>query len=139
MGRWDFTAAETAALFRRTDSSRAVHLAMAWPADPPKHGKLHLFVRYVTADGRHLEADGPIEVALAGESQAGWKPAPPSARGADGREFNDGRNGGDESPVAASWRPNETPSSRADEPPPEMATRTDPLRPERPAWSPDRR
>ena len=139
VGRWDFTTAETAALFRRTDSSRAVHLAMAWPADPPRHGKLHLFVRYATADGRRLEADSPIEVALAGQRQAGWQPAPPSARGADGREFNDGRNGGAESSSSsASWRPNETPTSRADGAPPEMATRTDPLRPERPAWSPDR-
>ena len=140
VGRWDFTAAETAALFRRTDSSRAVHLAMAWPADPPKHHKLHLFVRYVTADGRHLEANGPIEVALAGERQAGWRSAPPSARAADGGEYNGRRRDGAElTPTADSWRPNETPSARADEAPPEMATRTDPLRPERPAWSPERR
>ena len=91
VGRWDFTAAETAGLFRRTDSSRAVHLAMAWPADPPKHGKLHLFVRYVTADGRRLEADSPIEVALAGERQAGWQSAPPSRRDADDGEYSGGR------------------------------------------------
>jgi hypothetical protein len=130
VGRWDFTAAETAALFRRTDSSRAVHLAMAWPADPPKHGKLHLFVRYTTADGRRMEADSPIEVALAGQRQAGWAPAPPSDRG---------DRSPDRASSAESWRPNETPSPRVAEPPAEMATRTDPRKPERPAWSPERR
>ena len=80
VGRWDFTAAETAGLFRSTDSSRAVHLAMAWPAEPPRHNKLHLFVRYQTADGRRLEADAPIEVALPGQRQAGWTPAAGSPR-----------------------------------------------------------
>ena len=122
---------------------------MAWPADPPKHNRLHLFVRYVTADGRRLEANAPIDVALAGERQAGWTPAPPSARAADGGKYSDRGRGGELSgrrhdgpdlpPAAESWRPNETPPARGGEPPPEVATRTDPLRSERPAWSPDRR
>ncbi len=64
VARWDFTAAETAALFRRDGSEQAIHLAGGWPAELPKHSQLHLFVRYVTADGRRLEADGPVEVAL---------------------------------------------------------------------------
>ena len=72
VARWDFTAAETAAMFRRSGANRAIHLTMTWPGDPPKHGKLHLFVRYVTADGRKLEADQPIEVALPGEKSARW-------------------------------------------------------------------
>ena len=63
VARWDFTAAETAAMFRRSGASLAIHLTMAWPGDPPVHHKLHLFVRYVTADGRKLQADQPIEVA----------------------------------------------------------------------------
>ena len=79
VGRWDFTAAETASLFRRTESKRTVHLAMAWPDEGPKHNKLHVFVRYVTADGRRLEIDRPIEVALPGEPQARWTPADPSS------------------------------------------------------------
>ena len=33
LARWDFTAAETAALFRRTDAGAAIHLAMAWPEE----------------------------------------------------------------------------------------------------------
>lgn len=66
VARWDFSAAETTAMFRRTGATGAIHLMMTWPEDPPKHSKLHLFVRYVTADGRKLEANQPIEVALAG-------------------------------------------------------------------------
>jgi hypothetical protein len=74
VARWDFTPAETAALFRRTGSSQAIHLTTVWPADPPTHNKLHLFVRYVTADGRKLQAEKPIEVALAGDKTARWNP-----------------------------------------------------------------
>jgi len=67
VARWDFSAAETAAMFRRTGADRAIHLTMAWPGDPPRHNNLRLFVRYETADGRKLQTDAPIEVALAGE------------------------------------------------------------------------
>jgi hypothetical protein len=69
VARWDFTAAETAGMFRRSGSGQAIHLAAAWPADPPAHRKLHLFVRYVTADGRRLEANQPIEVVLPGDQE----------------------------------------------------------------------
>ncbi len=70
VARWDFTAAETAALFRRAGSEQAIHLAGGWPADLPKHNQLHVFVRYLTADGRKLEADRPVEVALRGDRTA---------------------------------------------------------------------
>jgi len=75
IARWDFTAEETAALFRRAGSSRAIHLRMAWPDDHPQHRKLRLFVRYVTADGRDLRADQPIEVSLPGNETARWAPS----------------------------------------------------------------
>ena len=79
--RWDFTPAETAALFRRTGNAAAIHLAMGWPAHPPKHRKLQLFVRYVTADGRKLEANQPIEIALPGDRTASWTPVVAATRG----------------------------------------------------------
>ncbi|MCE5303557.1 MAG: hypothetical protein LLF97_10685 [Planctomycetaceae bacterium] len=74
VARWDFTAAETAALFRQSGERCAVHLTMTWPGDPPKHGRLRLFVRYETADGRRLQTDMPIEVALPGGRTARWSP-----------------------------------------------------------------
>jgi len=87
IARWDFTAAETAAMFRRAGAGRAIHLATAWPGDPPKHNKLHLFVRYVTADGRKLDANQPIEVALPGEQTAGWTPGDSNARTSDSTPY----------------------------------------------------
>ena len=37
VARWNFTAAETAAMFRRSGSSQAIHLTTAWPGDPRLH------------------------------------------------------------------------------------------------------
>jgi hypothetical protein len=112
--RWDFSAAETAAMFRRAGPSRAIHLMMTWPGEPPKHGKLHLFVRYMTRDGRRLEADQPIEVAVAGEKMARWDPA---------ERWN---------------RPDDISAAQVPDSAQYMAARSDALRPTRPAWSPER-
>ena len=136
VARWDFTPAETASLFCRTVDGSAIHLAMGWPNRPPQHNKLQLFVRYTTADGRKLEATGPIEIALPGERTARWTPAerptpderPVPVERAVERE-----------PTANSWRPNETPMTRSSEPPPYIASRTSEPGPERPVWSPERR
>ena len=115
--RWDFSAAETAAMFRRAGTNRAIHLMMTWPGEPPKHGKLHVFVRYVTRDGRKLEANQPIEVALAGQTSARWDPA--------------------DAPVRFD-RSSEMPGAGVPDPTLEMAARFDPSRPGRPVWSPER-
>jgi hypothetical protein len=117
--RWDFTAAETAAMFRRNGANRAMHLTMAWPGDPPAHSKLHLFVRYVTADGRKLETDQMIEVALPGDKTTQWKPNQRPA---------------ESPPPAASPAANASPSAT-----PHTATRSNESKPRRPVWSPERR
>ena len=82
---------------------------MAWPDGPPKHHKLHVFVRYVTADGRKLQTDRPIDVASPGE---------PPTRG------------------ATTSAPTDRPADRDDiaQSPPDDAAR-----PHRPVWSPERR
>ncbi len=108
VGRWDFTAAETGALFRRTGPHRAVHLTMAWPDGPPKHHKLHVFVRYRTADGRKLLTDGPIDM--------GPLKRPPTTRAL--------------APVAT-----QGPAARDDGP---QLLPVDATAPARPVWSPDR-
>ncbi len=131
VARWDFPAAETAAMFRRTGSSRAIHLTMTWPSDPPKHNKLHLYVRYVTADGRRLNLDQPIEVALPSDKTAQW------TRGkADGRVEQTAA-----IDSAASWRTSEIPAVAtvaAVAPAPQATTRPDAQTPQRPKWSPER-
>jgi len=62
IARWDFSADEIARSFRNTIVGRAIELEMPWPADPPQNDQLHLFVRYITSDGRKLHADRPIRV-----------------------------------------------------------------------------
>jgi hypothetical protein len=123
VARWDFPAAETAALFRRAGSTAAIHLTTAWPADPPMHDKLQLFVRYVTADGRKLQADMPIEVALAGDKTTRWN-----------------RNDRPVQRDSASPPPrNEAPTARVPGPSPHTASRSEDAKPRRPVWSPERR
>jgi hypothetical protein len=126
VARWDFTTAETAGLFRRTNAGGAMHLAMAWPKDPPKHNKLHMFVRYTTADGRKVEVNQPVEIALPGDAPTRWTAAEPS-------RFDD-----DPPPLRSSSLSNAPPPRKSD-PPPYTATRTSASRPERPVWSPERR
>jgi len=62
IARWDFSADEIARSFRNTIVGRAIELEMPWPANPPQNDQLHLFVRYITSDGRKLHADRPIRV-----------------------------------------------------------------------------
>jgi hypothetical protein len=78
LARWDFTPAETAARFGRLGAEAAICLDTVWPADPPLHDGLYLFVRYTTADGRKLEAEGPIQIALPGQAPNRWEPAAPA-------------------------------------------------------------
>jgi len=132
VARWNFSAAETAALFRRIGSGGAMHLAMAWPEKPPQHNKLHLFVRYLTADGRKLTADQPIEIALPGERTARWTHVDPSPRGAPSVER-------ESAPSAGAWRAGETPTARrAAATPARVASRPTEPKLERPVWSPER-
>ncbi len=121
VARWSFTTAETARAFADPGMARGIALEMAWPNDPPAHGKLHLFVRYMTADGRKVQADGPIHVVLEEQRTAGWVPTEPARSTFQARR-----------PA----RPRQTPppARTAKQPSPSPAT------PEiqRPLWSPDR-
>ena len=142
VARWDFTAAEVASLFRRNGDSREIHLTTVWSADPPKHNKLHLFVRYITADGRKLEADLPIKISLASEKTARWAPAAMSRRLSRSTELEptpESQPVSESRPVPESWRPNEKPATHASNPPPQTATRSNEPKSRWPAWSPERR
>ncbi len=130
VGRWDFSPAETASLFARTVNGGAIHLAMGWPDRPPTHRNLQVYVRYVTADGRRLDASQPVEIALPGQRTVRWTPAERPTRAEPPAERE---------PASSSWRPNETPNEDRSEPPPYIASRTAEPGPERPVWSPERR
>jgi len=133
IARWDFSAAETARLFHDSTFGRGMQLEMTWPGDPPKNRELHVFVRYITADGRQFEVDQPIRVEPSGRSVAGW-----SAR--EARETRPGEGGTSRTPAAASTHARPTPADPATRPPDHAGpspSRTA-TRPDRPAWSPDR-
>lgn len=66
--QWKFEAREVAKLFRAGDVP-GLHLELPWPGDPPRHDRLHLFVRYTTSDGRKLEADCQVKVELGGRGR----------------------------------------------------------------------
>lgn len=124
VARWEYTAAETAELFRRSGSSLAIHLMMAWPDERPKHNKLHLFTRYVTADGRKLQDDMPIEIALPGDRSNRWTPAELDRT--------------EQQIPALEARRVEPPPVNISRPAPRMAARDREPKMKRPVWSPER-
>ncbi|MGO8750157.1 MAG: hypothetical protein ACLQNE_29780 [Thermoguttaceae bacterium] len=77
VARWDWTAAEFAARYRKTPLMEGFYLEMPWPAASPAHGDLHLFVRYNTDDARKLETDRPVHIALAGRPAERWSAVTP--------------------------------------------------------------
>lgn len=74
VARWDLDASETSRLFRNTDRGEGIHLEFDWPHGDPLGKKLHLYVRYITIDGRKIQAHQFLEPL--GESDAatdeGW-------------------------------------------------------------------
>lgn len=130
VARWDFTADEIAAGLRQ--GGRAIRLQMPWPAEPPQHDLLYVFVRYTARDGRQLQTDGAIEINRSGQPTAGWQRAP---RATTARQAC-------QSPPPQALEP--TPATPLSEAPPvRVAARpsTSPTEPQtqRPVWSPERR
>jgi len=78
VGRWDFTSDEIARRLGKGNSDRGIELKTPWPSRPPQHNELHLFVRYTTQDGRRMESDTPVRIALAGEPSRRWSPTEPA-------------------------------------------------------------
>lgn len=74
--QWQFDAPEATKLFRDGDMP-GLHLELPWPGDPPRHDRLHLFVRYTTSDGRKLETDAMVEIELGGRGRWVASDSPP--------------------------------------------------------------
>ncbi len=104
-----------------TPSERpGIHLKLAWPRRKPQHRRLQIFVRYETEDGRRLEANQEIEIALPGELAGRWTPRK-SPAASDPRRTGEAR-------VArrpgAPGRESALPKSRSPSPPPEPPGRS---------------
>lgn len=134
LARWDFTRDQVARMW----GGGSLFLKMAWPESRPSSGRLRLFVRYTTGDGRRLETDREITIRQVGEPSDGWSattdlaPARPLAE-------HPGRPGGStwrHNPAAApvpAVRREVRPTLPDDEAPRHVATR-----PARPVWAPTR-
>jgi hypothetical protein len=133
VARWDFTAEQTASLYRKTPYGEGIYLEMPWAGNPPTRSHLHMFVRYMTKDGRSVEASREVDVALPSQRQQAWTSLTTSAA--------------EPAPVemARSWRQK---PRRDDEPSvlsavahepigePETRTTRPAEKPQRPEWSP---
>ena len=84
LARWDFTVEETQGMIR-TGSQPGIHLRLPW-ISTPAHDRLKVFVRYTTRDGRKLQTERLIAVALDGprparqEALSGDDPAQTASR-----------------------------------------------------------
>jgi len=79
VARWDFSGEQVAQRLRRTSVGSGIYLELPWPAQPPAHSELQVFVRYATDDHRHFEAEMPIAVELPGQPKQ-WTAVPPGTR-----------------------------------------------------------
>lgn len=78
--RWDLAPQEVADQFRKSFLGHGVHLELPWNSQPPCRGKLHLYVRVVTADGEEFRIDRPLKIDVMPELQGiGMTPGPPPA------------------------------------------------------------
>ncbi len=113
LARWDLTPQQAAGYHDR--SPRGFHLRLPWPGATPKHSRLRLFARYTTADGREVQAEKAITVAIAGEQAPNWSIDPP--------------------PELSQLPTTATPQARQQPDQPRVAAQP---RRKRPVWSPDR-
>lgn len=76
VARWDFDREVAAKSLRTSSVDRGLHFQMPWPERPPENRRLHLFVRYLTSDGRKLEADREITVDPPSAHDNAWASRP---------------------------------------------------------------
>ena len=79
IARWDFDLTATQQKLKNSSAADGIHLQLPWPAKAPEHNRLKLYVRYETADGRKLQTDREIFVALPGEVSQRWTPRAPTS------------------------------------------------------------
>lgn len=62
VGRWNFPAEEMTRQWRTTTTGSGLLLELRWTNQVPTHRKLNVHARYVTSDGRRLDAELPVEI-----------------------------------------------------------------------------
>ena len=94
LARWDLDADAAREALQIDSLDRGLLLRLPWQSGPPERNRAHLFVRYMTADGRKVEADREIRIESSDRIAQSWTPrhTPLPEKSAD-RE------------VTASWQP----------------------------------
>lgn len=65
IARWDFTATEAQAAWRKTLLGHGMHFSLLWPNRPPKVDQLRLYARVIQPNGRKMLAELDFSVDLA--------------------------------------------------------------------------
>jgi len=76
LARWDLDAEAVAESLQTDSLDRGLLLRLPWQGDLPERSRAHLFVRYVTADGRKVEADREIRIERPDRIAQSWTPRP---------------------------------------------------------------
>src|SRR5690606_26550104 len=66
MGVWTFTTSEVQGHLDQSSDGR-IRIELPWPHRPPDHGRIRVYVRYVTHRGKELRAELPLVVERSGE------------------------------------------------------------------------
>jgi hypothetical protein len=74
VARWDFDMSAARQKLANSGAASGIKLELPWPATPPEANRLHLFVRYETADGRKLQTDREIFLTPPGQISNRWTP-----------------------------------------------------------------
>jgi len=94
LARWDLDAEAVGKTLQTDSLDRGLLFRLPWQGALPERSRAHLFVRYVTADGRKVEADREIRVGRPDRVAQSWTPRPtPVPEQPASRE------------VTASWQP----------------------------------
>ena len=144
VARWELTAEEIAKRYRKTPLSEGIHLELVWPRALPIHSRLHMFVRYLTDDGRKLQGDRDIEIDVpALEARAPMPALSAQSSRAPGRpttEWQRRHSPATQAPADEPIRTALLPSATSPPTAPsgESRSSSQPSTRRRPAWSPDR-
>jgi hypothetical protein len=76
VARWNFDLAATQQKLQTGAAPRGIKLQLPWPAGAPASERLHLFVRYETADGRLVQTDREVFLTPPGQLSQRWTPRP---------------------------------------------------------------
>ncbi|MGI8979666.1 MAG: hypothetical protein ACR2FY_10595 [Pirellulaceae bacterium] len=146
LARWDFTAAEATEKLVKGDT-RGIHLKLPWPAKPPASARLEVFVRYETPDGKKLQGEKEVFIALPGQFSQRWTPRPADRQRKSRSEpivaaANEPRVAAVPPPLTAIEPPAEKPAAENTPPrlmpPAGLSERQAGEKPAKPKWSPTR-